>query len=60
MLTDDEKKEIPSAPNAYSGQPFSEKMQITQKRLEELQSRRDTKEEMVRREADSAKRRSRG
>ncbi len=54
-LTDDEKKDIPPAPSAYSGQPFSEKMEITQKRLEELQVRRDKKEEMIRREADSAK-----
>jgi hypothetical protein len=55
VLTDDEKKGIPPAPNAYSDQPFSQKMEITQRRLETLQVRRDKKEEMIRLEADSAK-----
>jgi hypothetical protein len=55
VLTADEKKGIPAAPDAYSGQPFAEKMEVTQKRLEELQSRRDAKEKRVHDAATAAK-----
>jgi hypothetical protein len=56
VLSADEKKGIPPAPDAYSpALDFVKKMEITQKRLEELQNRRDAKEKRVHEAASSAK-----
>jgi hypothetical protein len=57
VLSPDERKGIPAAPNAYSSTPdFAKKMEVTQTRLGELQNRLDAKEKKVKAAAESAKR----
>jgi hypothetical protein len=55
VLSPEEKKGIPAAPDAYSGtESFDQKMQVTQTRLEQLQTRLAAKVERAQAGADSA------
>ncbi|HKD80115.1 MAG TPA: hypothetical protein VKH81_10505 [Candidatus Angelobacter sp.] len=55
VLSNEEKKGIPAAPNVYSStENFSDQMAVTQKRLELLQGRLDAREKQVHASADSA------
>lgn len=55
VLSNEEKKGIPAAPNVYSStESFSDQMAVTQKRLELLQGRLDAREKQVHISADSA------
>jgi hypothetical protein len=56
VLSADEKKGIPAAPDAYSpAEDFATKMQVTQTRLGKLYTQLDDKEKRVHRAADTAK-----